>query len=217
MSGRENKGFFRGGGHWLSEHPNKGLPLIQLFNHLPELELSSNFGRQCFLERLSGVRVIAYICIPTWRERSWGADSMAWVLVDSFHFRVTSPETTETLKACHVEIVPILHLLCEQRLSSGLRKRGLVSSLFSTQEPPRGLAATPRQTATFKPEPCPLGHSTLVGHTPEPRCSSSNFFPELNGPLDFPCWEERQQRQIQDGEWQPQGLQSESSACTAWV
>lgn len=59
-----------------------------------------------------------------------------WVLVHSFLFRVTSPEKTETLKACHVEIVPILHLLCEQRLSSGLRKTGLASSLFSTQEPP---------------------------------------------------------------------------------
>lgn len=73
--GEKTRVFFLGGGHWLSEHPNKGLPLIQLFNHLPELEWSSNLGRQCFLERLSGVGVIAYICFPTWRERSWSADS----------------------------------------------------------------------------------------------------------------------------------------------
>lgn len=116
--GKKTRVFFWGGGHRLSEHPNKELPLIQPFNHLPEVELSSNFGPQCFLERLSGVGVIAYFCIPTWREKSWGADS--WVLVHSFHFRVISPEKTETLKTCHFEIVPVLQLLCEQ--SFGLKE-----------------------------------------------------------------------------------------------
>lgn len=57
---------------------------------------------------------------------------MAWVLVHSFHFRVTSSEKIETLKACRFEIVAILQFLCEQKLSSELRNEVWVPSLFST-------------------------------------------------------------------------------------
>ena len=45
-------------------HPNKRLLLSRPFNHLPELELSSDLEQQCFLEKPICVELIAWCESP---------------------------------------------------------------------------------------------------------------------------------------------------------
>lgn len=84
-------------------------------------------------------------------------DARAWGWFVLF-LSVTSPEETEALGACHFEIVPILQLLCELRLSSGLRKEVWVPSLFNIQEPPGVRGNAPDRQ---EPPTCTLPAGTL--------------------------------------------------------
>lgn len=114
------------GAHHYPAGPGQGWPLHSPPQPRPLMLWAPVWSRaaalHCFSSRSYRTLAPAVFWSSSWREMNWGTNSRAWVLVLSFCFRVTSPEKTETLKACHFEIDPILQLLCEQRLSSGLRK-----------------------------------------------------------------------------------------------